>query len=110
VFVVRYVFQAKFGKAAEVAAVMRETNDAITRSLGMGQGWRGLTGRGWRILTDLSGPFDTVVLELEMESLAEWERRRAELFANPLRRDAFALTEGLIESGRTEFYTIEAQG
>ena len=29
-----------------------------------------------RILTDLSGPFDTVVQEIEVESLAEWERLR----------------------------------
>lgn len=36
-----------------------------------------------RILTDLSGPSNTVVQEIEVESLAAWERQRAEVFSRP---------------------------
>ena len=68
------------------------------------------SGRRWTILTDLVGPFDTVVLEYEAESLAEWERERAGMFQNPEFREVFGQTAQLVESGRSEFYTIEAQG
>ncbi|MGH2588695.1 MAG: hypothetical protein ACRDJE_27535 [Dehalococcoidia bacterium] len=61
-----------------------------------------------RILTDLSGPFDTVIQELEVESLAAWERLRAVLFSNPQFQEAEAGMPDVIESGRTAFYTIEA--
>ena len=60
-----------------------------------------------RILTDLSGLFDTVVQEMEVESLAEWERLRAEIFSNPDFQQSQASGELPFESGRTKFYTIE---
>ncbi|NIO72495.1 MAG: hypothetical protein GTN71_26595 [Anaerolineae bacterium] len=59
------------------------------------------------ILTDTSGPFFTVVTEEEVESLAEWERRIAEIFAMPEFGDWFARMIPLVESGRREFYNIE---
>jgi len=95
---VRIVFQAKFGKGGELAQQMAS-------------GGRPPGGERWRVLTDLaSGPFDTVVMELEMPSLAVWEERRGQVFADPAFRDMQARTADLIESGRTELYTIEAQG
>ncbi len=42
-----------------------------------------------------------------MESLAEWERRIAEIFAMPEFGDWFARMIPLVESGRREFYNIE---
>jgi hypothetical protein len=60
-----------------------------------------------RILTDLSGPFDTVIQEIEVASLAEWERLRAAIFSNPQIQAAEAASPGSIQSGRAEFYTIE---
>jgi hypothetical protein len=60
-----------------------------------------------RILTDLSGPFDTVVQELEVESLAEWEQIRTAMFNNPELQEAQATRENPIKSGHMEFYTIE---
>ena len=62
---------------------------------------------GMRVLTDLSGQFDTVVMEFEVESLAAWEQQRKENFASPEFAESFQRTADLIESGRTEFYTIE---
>ena len=67
-------------------------------------------GRRWRVLTDLSGQFDTVILEFEAESLAEWETMRAQLFSRPEFRNSFARTADLVSTGRNELYTIEAQG
>jgi hypothetical protein len=107
---VRQVFQGKFGKAGELAAVLQEANLALAREVGMGQGWRALTGRGWRIMTDLSGPFDSFVLELEVESLAEWERIRRETFSSAKFRNSFARATEMVDSGRSELYTIVVQG
>lgn len=64
----------------------------------------------WRVLTDLSGPFDTVVLEVEAESLAAHEQARAELFASPEFQASMGRTAPLMAGGRNEFYTLEAQG
>jgi hypothetical protein len=62
------------------------------------------------VLTDLSGSFDTVVLEVESESLAEWEQVRARLFQAQSFRESMARTQGMIVSGRNELFTIEAEG
>jgi hypothetical protein len=98
---VRNVFQAKFGKGGELAKLMVEG----MRVEGGGGGGR------WRVLTDLtSGPFDTVVLEGEAESLAAWEELRRKMFADPSFGEGMARTAELIQSGHAEIYTIEAQG
>jgi hypothetical protein len=61
-----------------------------------------------RILTDLSGPFDTVVQEIEVESLATWEELRAKIFASSEFQQSMEAAEIPFKSGRTEFYTLEA--
>jgi hypothetical protein len=98
---VRFVCQARFGKASDVVAAFKRSNE-ITRTA---------TGRNvrLRLLTDLSGAFDTVVQELELDSLAEWERLRAVIFSNPEVQAAEASMPDLIVSGQTEYYTIEAE-
>jgi hypothetical protein len=98
---VRFVCQAKFGKASEVVAGFKQAGEIIRTTVG--------PNIHTRILTDLSGPFDTVVQEIELESLAEWERLRVVVFSNPEVQVAEAALPSLIESGRTEYYTIEAE-
>jgi len=93
---VRAVFQAKVGKAQELVASFKAATQQSD------------TGDKPRILTDLSGPWDTVVVETVAESLADWERQRAEMFASPQFQDMFAQVAELVVSGRNEFYTIEA--
>jgi hypothetical protein len=97
---VRFVCKARFGKANEVVEGFKQSAE-LARPL-IGPNVRG------RILTDLSGPFDTVIQELEVESLAEWERLRGVMFSNPQFQEAEASMPDVIESGQTEFYTIEA--
>jgi hypothetical protein len=68
----RAVFQARVGKTQELVASFKaamQQSDASDQLV---------------ILTDLSSPFDTVVVETVAESLAEWERRRIEIFASPV--------------------------
>jgi hypothetical protein len=95
---VRMVFQVKWGHTHEVVADFKEFQEMMRQESG-GQA---------RILTDLSGPFNTVVQEIEVESLAAWERQRAEMFARPDFQERQARSPDIIESGRVEYYTIEA--
>ncbi len=100
--VVRTVLQAKFGSGGQLAASFGETAKAMMAETG--------TSRRWRILTDLSGSFDTVVQEVEVESLAEWEAMRARLFELAAFRDSMARMQQLVVSGRNELWTLEAEG
>lgn len=60
--VARGVLHAIFGMGGDLAKLAVEIN----RRLAKDTGWTG----NWRVLTDLSGSFDTVVLEIEVERLA----------------------------------------
>ena len=94
---VRDVFQAKYGNGGDLVALFRAFNDQFASEL-----------PGYRILTDASGPFFTVVTEVEVESMAEWERRSAEVFSKPEFGDWFGRMIPLVESGRRDFYNVEA--
>jgi hypothetical protein len=93
--VVRDTFQAKFGKAGALVALFKELR----------QQWPGQSVD--RIFTDASGPFDTVVTEATVESVAAWQQRQASVSSMPAFGDWFARMMPLVESGRREFYTIE---
>ncbi len=96
---VRAVFHAKLGKGGELAAMMAEGFRPVNER----------HSRRTRVLTDLSGQFDTVVLETVHDSLASWEQTRAEMFTTPEFQEAFARTTDLVVSGHQEYYTIEAE-
>jgi hypothetical protein len=99
---VRLVFQAKFGHAAQVVAGFKQAAE-IARSAGE-KGPHHV-----RILTDLSGPFDTVIQELEYDSLDDFMKAQAAMFADP-RWQEMARNGGFgdgVVSGSKEFYTVE---
>lgn len=98
--VVRFVLQTKSGKAEDVVKNIQKNAEMMRRLTG--------TEGKVRLLTDLSGPFDTVVQEIELESLAEWERVRAKIFSDPEFQTTQSDGESPVVSGRTEFYTLEA--
>ena len=92
---VRIVMRAKQGTVNKMVADMKEmTKDAPNRP---------------QILTDLSGPFNTVVLETKFESLAAYETWRAEFFNSEQFQDDNAERDEMLEGGSTEFYTIEQE-
>lgn len=93
----RTVFQAKFGKANDlVTAFKHSLSDELIVSLQP------------RILTDISGSFDTVVFETTHESLATLEEFRKALFARSEASEESSPMAELIASGRNEYYTIES--
>jgi hypothetical protein len=98
---VRLVFQAKFGKAGDLLAAFREFGQ-LTMPSGIP------VPTSVRLLTDLSGPFDTVVQELEFESLTAAEKSQAAMFADPQIHKFMQRVNDYIMSGYKEFYTIES--
>ena len=93
--VVRSVFQLKFGKAREARAAMKGLM-AINERLG----YAGET----RVLTDMTGPFYTMVLEMTFPSFADLERTQP--MADPAWQDAYAKFVPLVESGHREIFSI----
>ena len=94
---IRDVFQARYGKGGELVQLFKEAQKE----------WTDVSPYGNLLLTDLSGPFFTVVTETEVASLAEWERLIAEVFSLPEFGAWFARMMPLVEAGRREFYNIE---
>ena len=64
-------------------------------------------GRNPRILTDLTGQMFTCVIEIETDSLSEWEARRREMYKRPEFQAWFAQLSSAVEKGWHEFYRLE---
>jgi hypothetical protein len=98
---VRFEFNCKWGTSGEVATLMSEGIRIMEESLGA---------RRVRVLTDLSGKFNRVIQEVEIESMAEWEATRGEIFQHPEFLKNQEKMSAMIESGSMELYTIEYEG
>ena len=97
---VRDEFQCKLGGAQQAVdrikamADLLEGQDVIKRA---------------RVLTDLSGRFDTVIFEAEVESLDAYFAMMRAAFTNPdIQARSASLGEMPQQSGSRSFYTIEA--
>ena len=103
---VRTVFQGKFGTGGALAAAISKGNEEFADAMEKAVGAR----RKWRVLSDLSGPFDTVIFEVEAESLGEWQKARDAMFQMPEFGESMKDTADMIIGGRNEYWTIEAEG
>ena len=99
--VVRQVFQAKYGHGDELVALFKELFQELGQQPTSGFGRS-------RILTDLSGPFFTVVTETEVDSLATWERGFGEAMTRSGFADWFSRMQAVVESGSREFWSVQA--
>ena len=99
--VVRTEFQCKPGRAQEMVDSFKAMSDQIDPD--------GVIKRS-RILTDLSGSFDTVVLESEIESIDAYFDMLHAAFADPDFRESQAAMgeDAVYQTGQRHFYTIEA--
>lgn len=95
--VVRNVFQLKFGKAREAVAIMKE-GLAIQKRIGVDV--------SQRLLTDVTGPFYTLVLELTLPNLAALEATAPRIFADKDWQANYQKLSPLVESGHREVFTI----
>jgi hypothetical protein len=96
--VARQVFRAKYGRGDELVAHFKELNTRMQEAGG--------TAPRFRILTDATGPFFTVVTEVEVESFTAWEGSFRESMARPWIGEWFGRMMPLVESGSREFYNI----
>jgi hypothetical protein len=97
--VVRNVFQLKFGKAREAVALMKE-GLAIQKRVMAG------TDFSTRVLTDVTGPFYTLVLEMTAPNVAAVESTMPRLFADKDWQANYQKMGALVESGYREIFTI----
>lgn len=97
--VIRNVFQLKFGKAREATALMKE---------GLAIQKRVVTGVDFstRMLTDITGPFYTLVLELTLSNMASFESYAPRLFGDKDWQASYQKFAPLVESGHREIFTI----
>ena len=97
--VVRNVFQLKFGKAREAVALVKE---------GLAIQNKAMAGLEFstRLLTDVTGPFYTLVLELTVPSLSTFETYAPRLFADKDWQENYQKLSLLVESGHREVFTV----
>lgn len=94
--VVRNVFQLKFGKAREAVTLWKE---AFSKN-------RKMFGENARLLTDLVGPFYTLVLELTFDNLNTYQEMARGTMDNPEWRDWYRKFSELVQSGYREIFTV----
>ena len=97
--VVRNVFRLKFGMAREALALMKE-NRAIEKRVMSGLEYSS------RVLTDVTGPFYTLVLELTVPNLATFESNAPRLFGDKEFQANSQKMNALVESGYREVFSI----
>ena len=97
--VVRNVFQVKFGKAREATALLKQ---------GVAAQQKALAGVEYssRILTDVTGPFYTLVLEMSFPSLAVYEANAPKGMSDKEFQTHYQQLSALVESGHREIYKV----
>jgi hypothetical protein len=94
--VVRNTFQVKFGRMKEALPLMQE-NLARAKSAGHRTG---------RLLTDLSGSFYTLVLEIEYDNMAEAEKAGSAVMKLAGWQETYQKFSALVDSGRREIFSV----
>ena len=87
-YIIREIFTAKPGNAGKMAKLMKKAFKGDTSA---------------RVMTDMVGPYNTVVVETEVESLAKWEQMMLDMKAG--KPDPNMDPEAMKEmAGYTEMY------
>jgi hypothetical protein len=97
--VIRNVFRLKFGKAREAVPLFKE-GLAIQKKVGAGIDF------STRLLTDVTGPFYTVVLEITVPNLAAFEAAAPQLMGDKDWQANYQKIGSLVESGYREVFTL----
>src|SRR5579859_1217322 len=95
---VRNVNQLKFGRIDQAVELFRQLPGASGHSEIRLHG-----------MTDISGPMYTFVTEQAVPRLGQWEMVRTSIVEGPGYGDWFKQFQLVVESGRTELYTIEGE-
>lgn len=95
---VRDVFRLKFGKARDALAVWKEMAEQAARTGMMPPP---------RILTDLVGPYYTLVMETTAQDLRAWEADMRKGMNDSAFHALYQKFTPLVESGYREIFTIQ---
>ncbi len=95
---VRDVFRLQFGKAREALTAFKAVGQ-VAQGLGYGRD-------SFRVMTDLVGPYYTLVLETTYASLAAYEQMGVKSMSNNDWRAAYQKFTPYVESGYREIFTI----
>ena len=97
--VIRNVFRLKFGKAREAGALFKESLE-IQKRIGAGREF------STRMLTDVTGPFYTVVLEVSAPSLTAFEAEAPRLMGDKDWQAVYQKIGALVDSGYREIFSV----
>ena len=92
-YVIRNIFVAKPGNAGKLAAQLKEAVAAFQMP-------------GARVMTDVTGDFNRVIMEHTGESLAEFEKRMQEVMGSQLYRERMAGYTELWITGTREILRV----
>ncbi len=92
-FIVRNTFIAKPGQAGKLAKMMKENSP-------------NLPGSKARVMIDYATDFNKIILEYEIESLAEFEKMMEEFKSNPEIRAKMAGYTDLYLTGKREIFKV----
>lgn len=95
--IVRNTFRLKFGKAREALAIMKE---------GVTLQQRAGVDVSQRLMTDMTGPFYTIVLELTLPNLAALEATLPKVMADKDWHANYEKLVPLVESGHREIFNL----
>lgn len=93
---VRDIFQLKFGTARQAVALWQEGLEFLRRDGAV---------RDTRLLTDLTGPYYTLVLESTYDGIGDFEREMSQAL-NDEWRAWYGRFVPLVDSGRREIFNI----
>ncbi len=95
-YIIREIFTAKPGQASKLAKLFKK-----------------MPGPQGKIMTDMVGPYNTVVMEYEVASLAEWEKQMQEYKSakpdpnmDPKLAEEMSRYTEMYQTGRREIYQI----
>jgi hypothetical protein len=95
---VRDVFRLQFGKARDALGAFKQVGDYAAKA--------GFDPKAMRVLTDLVGPYYTLVLETTAADLAAWEQQGRTAMSDPEWRKLYEKFIPYVESGYREVFTI----
>ncbi|MBI3940338.1 MAG: hypothetical protein HY315_05850 [Acidobacteria bacterium] len=99
--VIRDIFQIKFGSARGAVALWKEGLILNKKC--------GYDAKSMRVLTDLVGPYYTLVFESTFDSLSDWERGGKMITGSPDWRAWYEKVIAITQSGRREIFTLAAE-
>jgi hypothetical protein len=93
---VRDIFQLKFGKAREALSLWKEGREILNKADYTVD----------RILTDLTGPYYTLVMESTYDNLTQYDKALSSESGSDEWKAFYQKFVALVDSGRREIFTI----